>query len=56
MVERAQERARFERWRQKTGKNISHWKNLPDYKDRAPPSDHIRVPDLKQWLIKNQVL
>ena len=56
MVERAQERYRFEIWRQKTGKTLQHWNARPDNKDKPYPSEVIRVADLKQWLIEQQVL
>ena len=56
MVERAQERTRFERWKQRTGKTLSHWNNLQENREKPYPSDFIRVQDLKQWLIDNDVL
>jgi len=56
MVERVIERSRFERWRQKTNKSLSHWNSMPENKDKPYPSDAIKLAELKQWLISNKVL
>ena len=53
MIERAMERFRFEKWRQRTGKNINYWNSLPENKEKPYPSDSIRLPDLKQWVVQN---
>jgi len=56
MIERVNERMRFEKYRSKTGKTLNHWKALQDNKERAWPSDILRAPDLKKWLLDNKVL
>ena len=56
MCERAIERHRFELFRNRTGKSIHHWNNLVENKDKPYPSEVIRIQDLKNWIITNQVL
>lgn len=56
MVDRVMERSRFERWRQKTGKTLNHWKSIGDNKERVAPTDCLRAADLKIWLIQNGVI
>ena len=56
MCERAIERHRFEMWRNRTGKTIHHWNSLQENKDKPYPSEVIRINDLKNWIITNQVL
>ena len=57
MIDRAVEKSRFERWllKQKPGRGRAHWDALPDNKERPYPSEVIRVGDMRQWLIQNQV-
>ena len=56
MADRAHERYRFERWRQRSGKTIHHWNALSDNKDKPYPSEAIRVGDLKKWIFENGIL
>lgn len=56
MCERVIERARFENWSKKTGKTMSHYNARPDNKDKPYPSEAIKLAELKQWLISNNVL
>jgi len=56
MCERVIERSRFESYRTRTGKNLSHWNTLEQNKSKPYPSEVIKLPELKQWIIKNKVL
>lgn len=56
MGERTYEKLRFERWRQRTGKSITHWKNLVENREKPPPSEVLKVSDMKAWLLEQGVL
>ena len=47
LIDRAIERLRFERYRQKTGKNLNYWNSMQENKEKPYPSDSIRVADIK---------
>ena len=53
LIDRAIERLRFERYRQKTGKNLNYWNSMQENKEKPYPSDSIRVADIKQWMVDN---